>query len=280
MATFSILTFNCFGAPTPATSRRLLTLAHDLDRRDCNVVCLQEVQAHYYRKLLRDACDTYPSHAYEPFLHAPKGGLLTLARLPIEGTQFALYRSREVPAAPAVMDWMLHKGVLCTRMSCGGTPIVVLNTHLNANYSGDWSPASRYTRNLHEQLRQLAETVAAQPPDALVVVTGDFNTPRGSWLLDEFLAASGMVDPLAGDVRPTYRPAPGVPARYALPLDFALVRASTLTGLQLHGDICFGQKVPFVGGRQGYLSDHLGVELRISWLDSAPEVSAAKGYAP
>jgi endonuclease/exonuclease/phosphatase family metal-dependent hydrolase len=265
VTTFSFLTLNCFGAPAPLTRRRLLTLAHQLNQRDFSFVCLQEVQAHAYRQLLIQSCAQYPFNTYAPFLHAPKGGLLTLARLPIEQHSFTLYNAREIPYLPAVMDWVLHKGVLHARTTLDGVPIVVLNTHLNANYSGDWRPASRYARAEHNQLRQLAELVLAQPPEALVVVAGDFNIPRGSWLYDEFLAASGMIDPLAGDTRPTYRTPPGVPARYALPIDFALVRHPRLPGLLIRSDICFTETLPFVGGRQGYLSDHYGVELRVSW---------------
>src|SRR5919109_3807615 len=202
MATFSLLTLNCFGTPVPSTRRRLLTLAHELNNRDACIVCLQEVQAHPYRRLLTETCMGYPANAYAPFLHAPKGGLLTLARRPIERAHFTLYRERGLWYTPAVADWLLHKGVLQTHLRHGDLPIVVLNTHLTANYTGDWRAGNRYARAERNQLRQLAEIVAAQPSEALVLVAGDFNIPRGSWLYDEFLASSGLIDPLAGDQRP------------------------------------------------------------------------------
>jgi hypothetical protein len=65
-----------------------------------------------------------------------------------------------------------------------------------------------------------------------------------------------MCDPLAGDQRPTYRTLPGVPARYTQPIDYALVRAPPLPGLHIRSDICFQERIPLIGGRQGYLSDH------------------------
>ena len=265
MPMFSLLTLNCFGAPTGSTRRRLLALGRELEQREYSVVALQEVQAHGYRKLLTDVCQSYSARAYEPFAHAPKGGLLTLSRVPIERTRFTLYRSRIISDALAIMDWMLHKGVLETQLSLAGQPIVLLNTHLNANYSGDWSETNRYTRNERAQLLQLAEIVAAQPAEALVIACGDFNIPRGSWLYAQFLAASGMHDPLAGDTRPTYRVRRGMPARYGLPIDFAFVRAPKLPGLAIDANLQLGEKIALVGGRPDYLSDHLGVELRISW---------------
>lgn len=265
MGHFSLLTFNCFGTPTPTTRRRLLTLARELDYRGDTLVCLQEVQTNAYRKLLTRACARYPHIAFEPFVHAPKGGLLTLAQLPIEQSDFVLYAARDLWYTPAVMDWILHKGVLCTRLVCADLPVVVFNTHLTANYSGDWGESNRYARNERNQLQQLAALVRAQPPEALVVVCGDFNIPRGSWLYGEFLAASGLTDPLLGDTRATYRVLPGIPARYALPIDFALVRAPQIAGLKLHSDLCFQTKHEMIGGSPGYLSDHIGVELQITW---------------
>src|SRR5262249_28343649 len=185
MPTFSLLTLNCFGVPTPTTHPRLLALARELNARDDQIVCLQEVQSHAYRRLLMRACDSYPHAAYAPFVHAPKGGLLTLARLPLAAVEFTLYRSREVPYPLSLMDWLLHKGILATRLDYAGVSIVVLNTHLNANYGGNWDRRSSYTRSEAEQLRQLADIVRAQPPEALVVAAGDFNFPRDSWLYEE-----------------------------------------------------------------------------------------------
>jgi len=270
MPTFSLLTMNCFGVPTPATNARLQTLARELNARDDQLVCLQEVQSHIYRRLLMRACASYPHAAFAPFLHAPKGGLLTLARLPIAEFQFTLYRSRQVPYPPSLMDWVLHKGVLTTRLEYAGLSIVVLNTHLHANYNGIWDRRNRYAQGEAEQLRELAEIVRAQPPEALVVAVGDFNFPRGSWLHEEFLAASGMTDPLLGDARPTVRALPGIPERYAQAIDFAFVRAPKLAGLHVASELRFAEQVLF-SGRPRFLSDHVAVELRVEWDEAGDE---------
>ena len=265
MPQFSLITLNCFGVPTPTTRRRLLTLAHELDRQGSNVVCLQEVQAHTYRRLLTQANARYPVNAYEPFVHAPKGGLLTLARQPIKQQRFTLYRERGMWYTPAVMDWILHKGVLATDITCDGLPIVVLNTHLVANYQGNWSERNRFARSEWAQLQQLAEIVMAQPAEALVVACGDFNIPRGSWMYERFLAASGMTDPLAGDTRWTYRALEGLAQRFGQPIDFALVRTPQLRNFQIKSDLIFRDRMPLLGGDEGYLSDHCGVALNVSW---------------
>jgi endonuclease/exonuclease/phosphatase family metal-dependent hydrolase len=274
MPAFSLVTLNCFGVPTPTTRPRLRALAQQLNHDPHDVVCLQEVQAHGYRTFLTQACTQYPASAYEPFFYAPKGGLLTLARLPITQRDFTLYHTRVIVSPPAVMDWLLHKGVLLTRGSRAQVPIIVLNTHLSANYSANWGPDNRYARVEQDQLQQLAAIVRAQPPEAIIIAAGDLNIPRGSWLAEEFLAASGMIDPLAGDARPTQRMPPGVPARFALPIDFALLRLPPLPRLRVQSEHCFSQQQPIPGARPGYLSDHVGIALRISWgeRDDPPQL--------
>jgi endonuclease/exonuclease/phosphatase family metal-dependent hydrolase len=228
-------------------------------------VCLHVAQSNLYRKILVNACTQYHAHVYEQFFHAPKGGLLTLARLPIEQREFTLYRARAIVSPLAAMDLLLHKGVLLARTAIDHMPIIVLNTHLSANYSVDWSTTNRYARVEHSQLRQLAEIVRAQPAEALVIAAGDFNIPRGSWLYDDFLEHSGMIDPLAGDMRPTHRMPLGIPAHLARPIDFALLRLPPLPGLTVQINLCFDQPLPLAGARRGYLSDHYGLELQIAW---------------
>src|SRR5260221_12876384 len=205
MPKFSLLTINCFGVPAPQTRPRLLALADVLNRSALDVVCFQEVQSHIYRRLLMHALTSDRYCSYERFSHAQKGGLLTVSRAPIQDSGFTLYTARGLWYTPAVADWVLHKGVLCTRIMVGSVPVIVLNTRLNANYHADWQKHSHYTHHEQSQLRQLAGIVNSQPPEAIVIVTGDFNIPRGSWLYEEFLQASGLIDPLTRDERPTYR---------------------------------------------------------------------------
>jgi endonuclease/exonuclease/phosphatase family metal-dependent hydrolase len=278
MGTFSLLTLNCFGAPAPSTARRLRALAALLERSAYDVVCLQEVQLNAYRRLLTAATPGFRSEAFAPHLHAPRGGLLTLSRPLIVGSRFIPYRDRDIPSAPAVMDWLLSKGVLLTEVHCGQLSVVVLNTHLNANYSGDWAPQNRYAQVERRQLAQLAAVVAEQPADALVVACGDLNIPRGSWLYDALLAEAGLTDPLAGDSRPTYRVMRGLPGRYSQPIDFALTRAPALPGLSLSADLRFAEPMPVQGGPPLYLSDHAGVELCVSW--EAPAAEPGDGAQP
>jgi endonuclease/exonuclease/phosphatase family metal-dependent hydrolase len=261
---FSLLTLNCFGAFMPGTRRRLRALAQEVENGAHQVVCLQEIQLHAYQRLFVQACPSYPYAMHEPYLHCPKGGLLTLSRLPILGKSFEPYEDRGLWYTPMLMDNLLYKGMLITHVTWNGLPIVIVNTHILANYMGDWERRGIYAQVEERQLQQLAQAVRSQPKDALVLVAGDFNVPRGSCLYHEFLSASGLSDPLAGDSRPTLRMPSGIPARYSLPIDYVLVRTPEMRSLKFDCDLCFSEKYPIDRWRQDYLSDHTGIRIRIT----------------
>ncbi len=261
-ASFSLITLNCFGALAPGTTRRLLALAQKLEQSAIQVACLQEVQLHSHQKLLAQASAGYPFHAHQPGIYSPKGGLLTLARQPIAHQNFEQYQEQGCWYLPTLMDKLLRKGMLITTFAWGQLPVVVINTHIMANYSADWPRRGVFAQMQQKQLHQLAGTVAQQPAEALVVVVGDFNIPRHSALYTDFLNHAGLTDPLAGDTRPTHRPPPGVPTRYSLPIDFILVRVpAAQPSLKIECDLCFLDKVWLDNRHQDYLSDHNGLKI-------------------
>jgi endonuclease/exonuclease/phosphatase family metal-dependent hydrolase len=264
MTTFSLLTINCYGVPAPGTSRRLSLLANRLNQESLSAVCLQEVQSHRYRRQLVRECVSYPEAAFERFIHAPKGGLLTLSSLQINNFDFVLYEERGLWYTPALADWILHKGILVTRLLIGDLPVILMNTHLTANYSGDWSRRNPFARHEHNQLQQLAFLVQSQPRESLVIVCGDFNIPRGSWLYESFLYTSGLCDPLDGNMQPTLHPRWVMPSRYIVPIDFALFRAPHGLNVDVESRLRFQDHI-HDGDRQMRLSDHCGVELKMSW---------------
>jgi len=265
MGTFSLLTLNCFGGLALGTQARLRHLAQTLNSAAYSMVCLQEVQSNRYRALLARDCNTcYPAQVYQQFVHAPKGGLLTLSRLPIDQREFALFRNRGLWYTPAVMDWITHKGVLITHTHIDDLPIVIMNTHLTANYTGNWGRENVFAQKEHDELTQIAALVNAQPADRLVIVCGDFNVPRGTWLYDALIADAALIDPLTGDQRPTFRPYRGMGKHYGVPIDFTLYRAPAALALQVESDLRFQDKVN-IDGRPVHLSDHVGIATRFSW---------------
>ena len=257
----SLLTLNCFGTPVPRARRRLRALARQLEHSTIQLVCLQEVQLVFFQRLLIQACVSYPFQAYEPHFHSPKGGLVTLSRMPLATQRFETYTEQGRWYLPTAMDRFLRKGMLISSLHWEGAPVVVMNTHVIANYNGDWERQGVFARMREKQLHQLAEVVAIQPSNALVVVVGDFNIPRGSRLYKNFLQLTGLIDTLAEDQRPTHRPPRGVPAHYSLPIDFVFVRVPQSLSLQIKCDLRFSDKFELSHKYHDYISDHNAIEV-------------------
>jgi endonuclease/exonuclease/phosphatase family metal-dependent hydrolase len=263
--TLNLVTLNCLGVPFMNTRVRLDTIARELDQSFIDVLCLQEVQlSHYVPRLVR-RFSTFPFAVFEPFIYSPKGGLLTFSQRPVKQSAFALYPERGWWHSPSLADHMLHKGILVTELTYAGQQVVVLNTHLTANYDGDWSPSNRYARLEQVQLRQLAGVIQTLPPEALVVVAGDFNLPRHSWLYEEFVEATGVIDPLSGQMKPTYYPFLALPVRYHQPIDYIFVRPAAGTALTIQANLLFEEPLPLTSGRFGRVSDHAAIQLCLQW---------------
>jgi endonuclease/exonuclease/phosphatase (EEP) superfamily protein YafD len=162
--------------------------------------------------------------------------------------------------------------MLIHKFAWAGLSMVVINTHILANYVGDWERHGLYSQVEAKQLGQLAETVRRQSKDSIIIVVGDFNIPRGSKLYQDFLANSGLSDPLAGDTRPTLRLPRGIPARFSFPIDYVLTRMPETCPLKIDCDLCFSSKYWIDRRHQDYLSDHHGIEIRITRNEEEPSV--------
>lgn len=261
------MSLNTFGLPLFLGLGRLARLMRQLNRSPAQVLCLQEIQQNAYLPLLVRGLPAYKHHAYERNRFAPKGGLYTAGRVMLQQTQFVAYQNRGRMVSLGVGDWALNKGVLLSHTDISGQRVIVMNTHLHANYAGNWSdPAHVYAKIQRDQVSHLAEMVNAQPRDALVIVCGDFNFPRGTFLYDELLNATNLLDPLAQDPRPTYRPFRLLPARkWSLPIDFGMVRLPQSKHVEVHADVKHIQDPTRALPHQRFLTDHNALTLHIKW---------------
>jgi endonuclease/exonuclease/phosphatase (EEP) superfamily protein YafD len=268
MASISLLTFNTFAILNWDTPFRVAALAVELTKLGADIVCLQEIHQHLFRRTLTAATPYHVDAIHAPKRGRPRGGLLTLSRLPVVTHNYTSFVEQGLWYGLELMDRMLDKGLLITHYEHEGLPLIVINTHIIANYAANYARSGASALRQQAQLHQLAKVVDALPTDALIILVGDFNLPRGSWLYEEFLEASGMEDTLSGDIRPTYRPLPGVPARYALPIDFVFVRRPQNIPVTCTSQLCLDKPVPLVSNYHNFLSDHLGIISHFTWDES------------
>lgn len=266
MAQFSLLSLNTFGLPLFLGLGRLRRLTKQLDRFPASVLCFQEIQQNAYVRFLDRGLPDYPHHAFETNLFAPKGGLFTAARVPLNSKHFVPYENRGRMLSAGFADWALNKGVLLSQTIISKQRVVIMNTHLHANYAGAWHPGNRTSRIQLDQVQHLAAMVNEQPPEAIVIVCGDFNFPRASFLYRELMDACALVDPLAEDPRPTYRPFPLMKnEKWALPIDFVFVRAPHGHLLHIAADIVEIQDESRTFAPRRFLTDHNALTLQLTW---------------
>jgi endonuclease/exonuclease/phosphatase family metal-dependent hydrolase len=260
LVSLSLLTFNCLFRPNPAN--RLATLARELQGRKLDVLCLQEVVWRPHVRLLCEALPGFPHVAFRPFGLAVKGGLVLMSRWPIAHWRYETYRRRGRLTSLGFSDWAIHKGFQVARLETGGGTVVVVNTHLLANYAGDWSPESDYARREWDELQQLARSLAAVDAGMPVVVAGDLNVPAGTWLHRDFLRAARLRDVFDGAREPTGRWKPG-PTGPPPAIDHVLVRVPEGWRSHASAGLVFQDQVSLVTGERGHLSDHFGIEAHL-----------------
>jgi endonuclease/exonuclease/phosphatase family metal-dependent hydrolase len=265
MTSFSLLSLNTFGVPFYLSLGRIKRLALELNQMAPNLICLQEIQQNAYLPILQHNLKAYSHLAYFRNRFAPKGGLFTasISSSPIIKRNFYPFPNQGHLISIGFSDWALNKGVLMTNLEVDGHCFMVMNTHLQANYLGDWRPSNSQTRIQLDQVKYLGELIHTQPKDVWLIVCGDFNFPRHSPAYQQMVLQSGLVDAHANDPRPTYQPFPFVSTKWRTNLDFIFYRKPTADNSEVSADI-----IPIVNSaahqtHQRFLTDHHGLVLTI-----------------
>ena len=262
---FSLLSLNIFGIPFFLSWGRLVRLTKLLERLDPTVICLQEIQQNAYTPLLIQHLPTHPNQAIFPHMYAPKGGLGTFSRVPLFQQRFEPYLDRGLRFFITFADWALFKGVLITHLQTDGMDVVVLNTHLNANYSGDWHHKNPLALVQLSQVQKICALLEELPAEALIILCGDFNFPRTSFLYKELVTQNRLIDPLCEDPRPTYRPFPLVPSNWKTSLDYILYRSPQGRDFTIQADILPMEDSKQRSTLKRFLTDHCALTLNIKW---------------
>ena len=265
MSHFSLLTLNSFGLPFFLGLRRMGILAEELNQRHDTVLCLQEIQQDIYLPLLKRKLTNFPNQCWQKNLYAPMGGLVTASRQAFDQVEFLPFPNRGRWLSIGFADWALRKGVLLSCLKVDGLQVIVLNTHIHANYTGQWTKEGVLAKIQSDQVRYLAELARSQPEDALVIVCGDFNFPRDTFLYEELSVISGFIDPLKDDPRPTYRPVSFLASKWSVTLDFIFYRKPIRIDMSIGADVLPIENSKAGQTRSRFLSDHCALSFQVNW---------------
>jgi endonuclease/exonuclease/phosphatase family metal-dependent hydrolase len=242
----SIVSLNACGLPwvRPSFAARAEAFCRHVEELGADIVNLQEVHTPGRLALVRSLLPSMPYVAYRPgLLRQPRGDVVTFSRHPLEPAGYTSFAgTTRDPRAAA-------KGVLVSRLP----DLTVVNAHLTANKSGDWTPAGRFYPMHQAQLRRLHEACRAVPGNA--VLTGDFNIAADSDLHAEVTDGGGWVDAFADDGRATFQAAFLPPGAVTRRIDFVLLRGP----VTVHETRLLFTEPAAMAGREAYVSDHVGL---------------------
>jgi endonuclease/exonuclease/phosphatase family metal-dependent hydrolase len=251
----TVLTFNTLFRP--AARRRLGAIAPRIAATGADLVCLQEVVYRANASLLGRALNAYEPPVARRFGLWCVGGLVTLSRTPVLSWSYEVFDRRGLWMTISAADRLLRKGFLITRHRLAGLDVVLVNTHLLANYDQDWSPGNRFLAHQVDELAQLSRALAKVDRQSFLIVAGDFNVPAGNDALDRFVSENGLTSVFGQAAPPaTLRPGKGV---QTLAIDHILYRAPADVRVEAAATTAFAEAIELAPGVTGFASDHLAV---------------------
>lgn len=258
-----VLTFNAALLPEVAAATRQAERAARMAPHlvGYDVLVLQELFVNAWREaLLEELADAYPhrgdlvgSDGARMMPWRQDGGVIILSRWPIERTATHLF-GRTCSGTDCLAD----KGVAYVALRVGERLVHVFGTHAQSRYGAD-DAAVRAA-----QFAQFRAFVDAQgiPPDAAVLLAGDFNADAFSDELASMLATLDADWPeVVGDVRATWDPGANAFAggRRVQWLDYVLVARGHAAPAE-----ATNRALPLRDGDLD-LSDHFAVHGRFVW---------------
>jgi len=257
-----VLTLNCRWQGS--ARERLDAIGRVLNESGVDFLCLQEVTQRRNVRLLERRLKAYGPAEFRRYGIAVTGGLVSFSRRPIERSSYEVFRGRGPNWTLGWADRLLRKGFLISWLRLDALPMVVVNTHLLANYDEDWAPDNRFAREQRNDLIQLAEAIEGLDKSALVIVAGDFNVPATSPMFEKFTSRC--------DLRAAFGSAPSaIPPTIrrsssdspALAIDHILYRHPSGKPLHVTAQLRFEEPLLLAKSRPTFASDHLGVEAEI-----------------
>ena len=184
----TFLSWNVHALPFFGWMRRMPKVAELVRKRQPDIVALQEIWSGL--DLDSGLFGPYRSAFAPRFGTAPRGGLAVLvapaSRWQVSEVHFETYHASAPWYRIHEGDGIGGKGILAVELRRDGERLLVLNTHLQAEYA-----QRRYAAVRRAQLEQLGSYVARAGDVAPILIAGDLNTASGEDLYRSHIATLG-----------------------------------------------------------------------------------------
>lgn len=274
-------TLNTWALPEPLgrqVAGRMQAIGEELPRLAADVVAFEEVwSSDARRQLVRAGRAAGLAHAWPSETSPGSGGLLVLARWPLDDARFERFSLPQLPPRPDHPDYYVSKGFVSLRLNASGSPLRIVATHLQARYGRDVRHEYRAVR-----VGQVIELASAlQHVREPVLVLGDFNFKETH---DEYRILRGLTRVRDAAVEVDRRQSTvdasnpfREPQRVAKRVDYIFLRDGARAGLRVLDVRRTFDAVFELGGHPASFSDHAGVVAEIE-LNDAPRSVAAPSH--
>lgn len=275
-------TLNVWALPPPVGHRvrsRMHRIGDRVASLDLDVVAFQEVWTgparHRLERAARRAGLRYLWRGHDG---VAGGGLLVASRFPIDEARFEPYALPFVPTRPDHPDYWGGKGFATLRLHTPDGPLRVVNTHLQARYSGD--VPHQYRAYRVAQVVQLVESLRGRHEPILLL--GDFNFRQRDNEYRILTGLTGLRDAAleAGTPEPTIFPGNAFrsgcrPKR----IDYLFLRDGAERAVHAaRVERVFDEDIELHGQRAAY-SDHAGLLAEVTLADGGASTAPADGEA-
>jgi endonuclease/exonuclease/phosphatase family metal-dependent hydrolase len=270
-----VATLNIWSLPGPLARHkpeRMSAIGAALQGLDLDVMAFQEVWTEPSREALIAAVKRAGlTHVWHNPALSGGSGLLVASQLPIREVHFEAFAAQGFAERIQHMDFYSGKGFTRIGVETPDGPLVLVDTHLHANYSHHGEP-DEYVGVRAAQFIQIATGLSSVTDP--VIALGDFNLRDDEDAYAMLRGLSGLRD-LAAELdhrqatslkQNPYHPPDYIDER----IDYVFCRDGASVGLQPKSiKRCFDEILDF-GGEAGTYSDHAGLVAELSLGPAAP----------
>lgn len=240
--------------------QRINKIGELLANEKADVIALQEVHTYLILNLLKMKLTAYPYIAYKRYLYGPRGGLVTFSKYPLEQIEYSNYRKRGSFLNKSFVAHVIRNGVLICKIK--DKPLIIFNTYITPNMDYDYSKKNRYSRYIEAQLRQLATITKDFSTKGDVLIGGDFNAAKESYLYSTFVNLSKAIDVFKKYDSPTQHQAFYPDHQPVTRIDHMFLLAKKKPSI-ISTQHIFTEKIRLKNEKLSYLSDHIGLKATI-----------------
>lgn len=259
----TISTLNTLGIPGTNLIQRYKKIGEFFNKSQTDIVQLQEIFSYWHLHLIKRNMSNFPYCVYKKGFLGPKGGLVTLSRLPLKIIGFSDYKSSLI-SSRTLVDMRIFKGCLITKLL--NYDRILINTHLNSNPAWNFKNGNIYDKLLTSQIKQFHEVVSnSKKKVSLIIAAGDFNIDKSSIYYKKLTNYPRLTDLFKTHNTPTHpKGFITILDKGNTRIDYIFLIGNNTRNLKIKTRQLLTDKINLKNGLFDYVSDHICLQTTIS----------------